>query len=125
MLIKIPTLERYIDDEGNVQKKQGEMKVQIDTSFLAHLKWEEQFQPAVGYDLATYTAMVREWIKDENKQKTHFVGMLKLLYCYVNGDEIPTFREFAKLFDYEIADQILNKISAVLEEINKSVSAKN
>lgn len=125
MLIKIPTIERYIDDLGNVQKKQGEMKVQIDTSFLAHLKWEEQFQPSVGYDLATYTAMVREWIKDENKQKTHFVGMLKLLYCYVNSDEIPTFKEFAKLFDYEIADQILNKISAVLEEVNKSISGKN
>lgn len=120
MLIKIPTIERFIDENGNAQKKKGEMKVQIDTSFLAHLKWEEQFQSTVGYDLTTYTAMVKEWIKDETKQKTHFIGMLKLLYCYVNSDELPTFRDFAKLFDYEVADDILKIIGKVFEEIGKS-----
>lgn len=124
MIIKIPTLKReFVNNE--VVTTKGEMKVHIDTSFLAHLKWEEQFQATVGHDLATYTAMVRQWVKDETKQKTHFVGMLKLLYCYVNSEELPTFYDFAKLFDYEIADEILSKIGTILEEINKSATGKN
>ncbi|MDD4275929.1 MAG: hypothetical protein RBT65_07560 [Methanolobus sp.] len=123
MIITIPTISKEMVN-GEIKKTKGEMKVNIDTSFLAHLKWEEQFQSIVGYDLATYTEMVKIWLKDKSKGKSHFLGLLKLLYCYVNSDELPTFKDFCKLFDVEIADEILKKISAVLEEVSK-VASKN
>ena len=123
MLIKIPTLKKeYID--GEVVRKREELEVEIDTSFLAHLKWEEQFQKTTGCSLTVYTAKMQEALKDEVKAKAHFVSLLKLLYCYVNSDKLPTFREFCSLFDYEIADEILNKIAVVFEEVNKSVVSK-
>lgn len=121
MLIKIPTIERKIEDNKAV-KNIGELEVRIDTSFLAHLKWEEQFQSSMNCDLSEYTERVRMWLKDKEKSKAHFVGLLKLLYCYVSSDKLPTFRDFAQLFDFEIADQILNKIGQVLEEVGKSIS---
>jgi hypothetical protein len=123
MIITIPTISKEMVN-GEIKKTKGEMKVNIDTSFLAHLKWEEQFQSIVGYDLATYTEMVKIWLQDKSKGKSHFLGLLKLLYCYVNSDELPTFKDFCKLFDVEIADEILKKISAVLEEVSK-VASKN
>lgn len=123
MLIKIPTLKKELVN-GEIKRTQGELEVEIDTSFLAHLKWEEQFQKTVGYSLAVYTAMMEEILKDEAKTKAHFISLLKLLYCYVNSDKLPTFKDFCSLFDYEIADEILNKITTVIEEVNKSVVSK-
>lgn len=121
MIIKIPTLEKEFID-GKIVRKESELSVQIDTSFLAHLKWEEHFQKTVGYDLTTYTAIVRDLLKDEERSKGNFLSLLKWLYCFVNSDKLPTFKDFLKLFDVEIADEILGKIGVVLEEIGKSAS---
>lgn len=121
MIIKIPTIKKEIVDEKVIVTR-NEIDVQIDTSFLAHLKWEEHFQETLKYDLTTYTEMVKAWIKNPDTAKAHFLGMLKLLYCYINSDKLPTFRDFCKLFDYDIADEVLKKISVVLEETGKVVS---
>ena len=123
MIIKIPTIKKELKDDKLIKHK-GEMKVEIDTSFLAHLKWEEKFQENMGVDLNTYTSKVREWLEDDTLAKRNFMGFLKLLYCYVNSDKLPTFKSFIKLFDYEIADEILRKITIVLDEAGE-VSAKN
>jgi len=121
MTVKIPTIKKEIVDEKVIVTR-NEIDVQIDTSFLAHLKWEEHFQETLKYDLTTYTEMVKAWIKNPDTAKAHFLGMLKLLYCYINSDKLPTFRDFCKLFDYDIADEVLKKISVVLEETGKVVS---
>lgn len=123
MIVKIPTITKRVEDD-KVVKERGEMPVEVDTSFLAHLKWEEKFQEQMGVDLSTYTERVRKWLKDEKKAKANMVGLLKLLYCYVNSDKLPTFTDFVKLFDYEVADEILNKIGVVLEEAGE-VASKN
>ena len=125
MIIKIPTLQRKFNEETQkVESKREEMTVSIDTSFLAHLKWEEQFQSTLGISLAEYVERVKVWIKDQEMAKANFLGMLKLLYCYVNSDNLPTFKEFIKLFEPEIAEEIIKKIATVLDEITKT-AAKN
>lgn len=121
MTVRIPTIKKEIVDEKVIVTR-NEIDVQIDTSFLAHLKWEEHFQETLKYDLTIYTEMVKAWIKNPDTAKAHFLGMLKLLYCYINSDKLPTFRDFCKLFDYDIADEVLKKISVVLEETGKVVS---
>lgn len=123
MQIILPTIERIYDEETNqIKVKRGTLPVNIDTSFQAHLKWEEQFGEVLKCDLTTYTERVKTWMVDPTKAKAQFLGMLKLLYCYINSDKLPTFREFCQLFDYEIADEILNKIKIILEEIGKTAS---
>lgn len=125
MIIKLPTIAKEWNEKLNqIEVTRGEIEVEIDTSFKAHLKWEEQFAPTVGYSLVTYTEMIKEWIKEPNTAKAQFVGLLKALYCFVNSDKLPTFGDFAKLFDFEIADQIMNKLKIVLEQVGNT-AAKN
>ena len=122
MITTLPTLKKEFKD-GKVIRHEGEITVEIDTSFLAHLKWEEHFEKTVGYDLNAYTSMVQKWsLKPNSEKKVNFVGAMKLLYCYINSDKLPTFREFAKLFDYEIADQILSKIKLILDQLGNTAS---
>lgn len=125
MIIKIPTVKKSWNEEAQkMEVQRDEMRVDIDTSFRAHLKWEEQFSTTVGCDLSTYTERVKVWVKEPQTAKAQLLGLLKLLYCYVNSDALPTFKEFTALFDIEVADQILNKINIVLEEASKT-AAKN
>lgn len=124
MVIRIPILEKEFKD-GKIEKTKGELEVEIDTSAFAHLKWEEHFQKTVGYSLEQYTALMQKTIA-KNKNAASFTSLLKLLYCYVNSDKLPTFTEFAKLFDLEIADEILKKLQIVFEQLdNSAVSKKN
>ncbi len=121
MIVKIPTISKSYED-GKVIKKRGELEVQVDTSFLAHLKWEEHFQKILGYDLTTYTRMISKQLEDQNDSKIQFLGLLKLLYCYISSDKLPTFREFCALFDFEIADEILKVVGTIIEEVGNSAS---
>ena len=121
MLITIPTIEKTWNEETQtVSSKIIEKPVYIDTSFRAHLKWEEQFSRTLGCDLATYTDRVNSWSKNPDTIKANLLGVLKLLYCYINADWLPTFIEFAALFDYEIAEKLLTKINTILGEVFKT-----
>ena len=123
MIIGLPVVQKnWNEDTKQITIQKSEIKVDIDTSFRAHLKWEEQFGATVGCDLSTYTERVKMWIKDSQTAKAQLLGLLKLLFCYINSDKIPTFREFVALFDVEVADEILEKINTVLEQIGKTAS---
>ena len=122
MIITVPYVKSKEIIDGEVKVDLGKMDLEIDTSFMANLKWEEEFQQVAGYDLITYTEMVKKWTMNEGSGKSHFVGMMKLMYCYVNSDKLPTFKSFAKLFDYSVANEILDKLKVVFEQLEKSAS---
>lgn len=123
MIIKLPTLKREIVD-GEMKKTRGEITVEIDTSFLAHLKWEEHFEEQLKCSLTQYTERVSVWSKNKDAAMANFLGALKLLYCYVHSPELPIFKDFVKLFDYEIAEEILEKLADVLNEASKFAAKK-
>lgn len=121
MFVKIPTIQRNFNEQTQtVEKQKGEMTVHIDTSFLAHLKWEEQFESTLKCNLVEYTERSKAWIKTPETAKAQFLGLLKLLYCYVSSDNLPTFKDFVQLFDVEIAEEIIRKIAVVIEEVSKT-----
>jgi len=123
MYIKLPYLVKTFDDTTNKMKvEEKELTVELDMSFKAHLKWEEKFQAAVGYDLNTYTTKVEKWIKNEELALANFIGIMKLLYCYINSKDLPTFSSFLGMFDIQIADKILTKLNVVIEEVRKTAS---
>jgi len=125
MIVKLPIIVSKDFDEDTKQLKieKGTLEVEIDTSFKAHLKWEEQgFGNALGgIDLRTYTERVQKML-DQKKGNAELLSLLKLLYCYVNSPKLPTFKDFLGLFDYDVAGEILDKISIVLDQVNKSAS---
>lgn len=125
MIIKLPTIEekRWNEETKQLEITRGELPVEIDTSFKAHLKWEEQFAESMGgIDLQTYTARVQNMIKKDSSTPAEMLSMLKLLYCYINSDKLPTFKDFLGLFDIDVAEEIITKIRVVLEEVGKSAT---
>lgn len=123
MIVKFPIIRKTWDEKNStIVRELDQIDVEIDTSFKAHLKWEEQFGQTLNCDLATYTRRVKAWIDKPELAKANYFGLLKLLYCYINSIKLPTFKDFVAWFDVEIADQILEKIKVVLEEVYKTAS---
>lgn len=120
MIVEIPTVKRSYND-GKVVTQRGNLAVDIITSVFAHLKWEEEFQSTLKCDLATYTERLGRNL-NKNPGKVEWVGALKVLYCYIDSPKIPTFKDFTKILDLEVADEILEIIKTVLEQTKKSVS---
>jgi len=121
MIIKVPTVNRK-EIEGKIVANRKMISLEIDTSFKAHLKWEEHFQKDLNCDLTDYSEKIAKWSQQKTTGPKHFLGMLKFLYCYVNSKELPTFSDFCGLFDYEVAEEILDAISKVIIEIGNSAS---
>lgn len=126
MIIKLPivTKKEFNEETQELIVEKGTLDVEIDTSFKAHLKWEEQgFGQALGgIDLRTYTERVQAILDSNNPGKLELLSLLKLLYCYINSTKLPTFKDFLGLFDIEIAEEVLEKIRVVLEQVGKSAT---
>lgn len=125
MIVKLPVIvKKELNEETQkVETEFGTLNVEIDTSFKAHLKWEEQFAANMGgIDLRTYTERVQAMLAKGQPGQAEMLGLLKLLYCYVNSDRLPTFKDFLGMFDFEVAKEILDKIGIVLEQVSKSAS---
>jgi uncharacterized membrane protein YkvA (DUF1232 family) len=122
MIITVPKLIRKQNVEGSIETTRELLKLEVDTSFKAHLKWEKYFMDQLDCDLNTYYERVSKWMKDPKSAKANMIGMLKLLYCYVNSDQLPTFIDFLGMFDVAVADEILTAIGKVLTEVQSTVS---
>ncbi|MDA3781214.1 MAG: hypothetical protein PF487_13460 [Bacteroidales bacterium] len=121
MKINIPTMTMEMVDD-KVKKIRGEIEVDIDTSFAAHLKWDEHFKDEMKIDLTTFTERLKPILLNETKAKKEIMTLLKLLYCYIDSPKLPTFKSFVKIFEPEIADEILGKIGSVLEQVGRTAS---
>ncbi|OHE41472.1 MAG: hypothetical protein A2Y16_05380 [Tenericutes bacterium GWF2_57_13] len=95
--------------------------VQIDTSLRAHMKWEREFEPTMNCTLVEYYDRVHEWIKNEATAKAKFLSLVKLLYCYVSSEKLPTFDDFMSLFEPETRSYNLEKIRVVIVAVGKIV----
>lgn len=125
MIVILQTSKAEWDEKEKIRKVTlGELPVEIDTSFRAHLKWEEQFQPTLKCSLSDYTDRVKGWGKDEKIAMANSLGVLKLLYCYINSDKLPTFKDFLGLFEPETFKENFKRIQDVLDQVGKS-AAKN
>jgi hypothetical protein len=123
MIVNLPIVEEVFDETTQSSKSiPSTITVDIDTSFYAHQKWAEQFESTMGMDLVQYTKLVAKWTQDESVAREKLLGILKLLYCYINSPKLPTFTEFLKLFKPQNALQLIEKVGIVLKEVNKTVS---
>lgn len=126
MIVKLPIIikKEFNEETQELVVEKGTLDVEIDTSFKAHLKWEEQGfgQVLGGIDLKTYTDRVQAMLESKKPSQVELLSLLKLLYCYINSSKLPTFKDFLGLFDFEIAEEILAKIRVVLEQVSKSAS---
>jgi len=121
MIITVPTISKELVD-GKIITNKGEMILEVDTSFKAHYKFEKYFKEEEKCDLNSFVLKVEKILKNPNKAQTELVSILKLLYCYVSSSKLPSFEDFLGLFDYEIADEVLDEIAKVLNEVGKTAT---
>lgn len=119
--IAIPTIE-YAEKDGKITAVKESLDVTIDTSFNAHLKWEEHFQSLKGVDLSTMATIVHGWIKDPKEASKHLPDLMRVLYCFIESDNLPTFSHFVKLLNHENFEGFIEKMSIIIQEVGKTAS---
>lgn len=119
--ITIPTVE-HVKDGDQIKAVHDNLELSVDTSFNAHLKWEEHFQQIKGIDLSTMTAIVQVWIKDPKEAAKHMPDLMRVLYCFVDSDKLPTFSHFVKMLNQDNFVVFIEKISTVIQEVGKTAS---
>lgn len=122
MFVNIPIVKskKYNEETKEVIIEKDTLKVNIDTSLLAHLKWEEEFQSSMNCDLNEYTQRIAKLHENKQLDKASMLSVLKLLYCYIHSDQVPSFKKFLSLLDIEVAGEILDILADVLDNVAKS-----
>lgn len=122
--IRIPIIQyEYVD--GKMVPKKEELLVNVDTSFKSHLKWETHFQESKnGVDLTSMISVVSEWIKDEKTASKHLTDLLRVLYCFIDSNKLPTFSDFVGILDINNIEDVISKITAVIQEVGSFAAKK-
>ena len=114
----LPIIVKSIDEEKKslvVTKK--DITVKVDTSVFAEERWEQHFpHNAEKETIFAYTERVH---KQGNKESVAWVlSALKAIYCFMESDELSTFKEFCQIFDLAEDDylpKLVEKIKFVFE----------
>lgn len=123
MLITLSRITRKFNETTHtVETKRDVINAHVDTSFRAHLRWEENFQKSKGLTLTEMTAVVGDVLKDKSKAVSKITDLLRVLYCYLQSDELPTFNDFLGLLELENTEEIISKITTVLECVGNTAS---
>ena len=139
MIVKLPVIKSKFNEEAfkegqdPVVQVREYMDVEIDTSFRAHHKFDvhfaEDIKDANGNvigrsNLVSYVERATQWMKSPISSKANYLSLLKLLYCFVNTDKLPTFNDFLGLLQPDTVDEIMQKIRIVLTHA-QSTASKN
>jgi hypothetical protein len=120
MIINLKTSE--ILQDGKISNTN--LTCKLDTSLFAHLKWEQHFQSILKVDLTTYASKVINQDLTAEGFKANFLGILKIIYCFIDTTDLPTFISFVKLFnlsDTEALTYNLESISEAFSNIKSTV----
>ena len=97
--------------------KNGNIDFELDTSAYADYRFEVNFAKELQ---CTFQEFVQRIAKQKGNAKANYLSVLKILYCYLESDKAPTFISFIKLFDVNYAEEMLKKLTEVLEQSFKS-----
>ena len=101
MVIRIPT-------------ENGEIEATLDMSLLAEERWEQHFPKLAEKETVfSYIARLQEMAVTPEKIAPHLLTVIKALYCFVESDALPTFREFARLFAMTNAELLNKQVGAI------------
>lgn len=98
----------------------------IDTSVYSEERWEQHFpQLAEHESLFQYIERVQG---NSITERVKVLGLLKAIYCFIESDEVPSFKSFAKLFNLAVPDYTSNlifKLKSAFELILNGSAVKN
>jgi hypothetical protein len=124
--ITIPVQKDKLNEKNEIIKGEAELiTLQVDTSFASHARWQKYFQDEFnGDNLSVYIAKASIWLKDKNTAMSHFLDILKVMYCFIKSAELPDFNSFLEMLDNNTAPIVLEKMTVILNEAG-SPATKN
>lgn len=128
--IRIPINNREIV-EGKIVNNPSELIANIDTTVFAEERWQKHFpENAKNETLFAYVERIKNQNESTTKDAVMIRSNLKALYCFLESEELPTFKSFVQLFD--LSDETtLNKQVQVIHDAfttvlsSSTVSSKN
>lgn len=125
MRITLPILEQSFDN-GNLLTVERKAVFNIDTSVYSEERWEQNF-PALAAKEGLFQYVER--IQGEaSTERVKVACMLKAVYCFIESDEVPTYKSFAQMFNLatpEYTTRMITTLHSAFEAILNSSSVKN
>ena len=125
MKIEIPILSQQLKD-GQVISEEKTAIFDIDTSVYSEERWEKHFP-----DLASREGLFQYVERIQNNSvsdRVQVACMLKAVYCFIESDEIPTYKSFAQLINLAVPDyteRLLKTLKLAFDLILNGSSVKN
>ena len=125
MRLELPLLHQELRDDEVVSIRSSTV-FEIDTSVYAEERWEQNFPKlAEKESLFQYVDRVKG---DSTTDRVRLTAMLKAVYCFIESDAVPTYKDFAKLFslsDSAYTEELISKLITAFKAITGSSSVKN
>lgn len=129
MRVKLPTMRKeYNEDKDSIDIIESTISCDIDTSVYSETRWEKNFPAtAKNYRLFDYIEMLQN-TKGTVDGRVYVSSLLKAVFCFIESDDIPTFKEFSQMFDLsdeQFCMNLISKIQHMFELILNSSATKN
>lgn len=125
MKIELPVLDQKIVN-GELISNERTAIFNIDTSVYSEERWEQNFPALASREgLFQYVERIQ---KDSVTERVKVASMLKAVYCFIESDEIPTYKAFAQMFNLatpEYTTRMINALHSAFEIILNGSSVKN
>lgn len=125
MRIELPILDQKIVD-GQIVSTERNAIFNIDTSVYSEERWEQNFPALASREgLFQYVERIQ---KDSTTERVKVACMLKAIYCFIESDQIPTYKSFAQMINLatpEYTTRMINTLHSAFDLILNSSSVKN
>ena len=93
--VEIPLLEEKIES-GQLVRNERSILLEVDPSVYSEERWEQNFPAQAEREgLFEYIERVQA---SQVSERVRVASMLKALYCFVESNDIPTYKSFAQMF---------------------------
>ena len=113
MRFTLPILHQEIVDGRLVQTK-SKIDVLLDTSIYSEERWEKFFpeKASRGETLFGYVEKIQN---SGVSDRVQVASMLKAIFCFIESNELSTFKDFAQMFALNNAEYITELIKSLKE----------
>ena len=126
MKITLPILSQTIQGD-QVISTETEQEFELDTSVYSEERWEQHF-PIQAAKEGLYQYIERIHTAATTSERVRVASMLKAIYCFIESSRIPTYKDFAMLFNLAAPDyteKLIRKLHNAFKLVLNGSSVKN
>lgn len=125
MRIELPILHQEIAGEELISKETT-VQFDLDTSVYSEERWEQNFPNMAAHEgLFQYIERVQ---KNSLTERVKVAAMLKAIFCFLESDEIRSYKSFAQMFNLansEYTEKLISALITAFKLVLRSSSVKN